>query len=91
MAENPAKPASYHTFTTEDNQVFHFRKPSTEQLNLVALRSKKAPLTAALEVTKNIVEASQKSRWEAVLDDKPGYASAVMDDIMELLGFPIRG
>jgi hypothetical protein len=90
IPKTPTAPHNYYTFTAPDGTVFGFKKPSREQLNLMAIKAKKAPVDAGINLSVNCVAPSQKVAWEAYCDEFDGAGIAVMDDLMERLGFPQR-
>ncbi|WP_337869799.1 hypothetical protein [Meiothermus sp.] len=85
------KPAAFHTFEAPEGRVYAFRKPTTAQIDVLVAKTRKSAIQATTNFTLAIVEPSQRAEWEALLVEKPGYASDVTESVMEKLGFPIRG
>ena len=85
------KSNAYHDFETPEGRRFAFQKPTTAQIDALVARARKSPTQATALFTLAIIEPAQRAEWEALLSDKPGYATEVVEAVMEKLGFPIRG
>ncbi|WP_299429476.1 hypothetical protein [uncultured Meiothermus sp.] len=88
MAE---KTVIFHTFETPEGKTVAFQKPTVAQIDVLVSKIRKSAIQATANFTLAIVQPDQRAAWEALLADKPGYASDVTESIMEKLGFPMRG
>jgi hypothetical protein len=82
--------AAFYTFEHEGT-VYRFGRPSTQQIDATIAKTRKSPTEAAAGFTKAIVDRDQRSAWEAVLKEYPGFAQRVTEGVLDKLGFPIGG
>ncbi len=67
-------------------KTYGFKRPSVDQLNRFLARVARAPLSSALEFTRELSEDPEA--WAAATHEKPGLALQAANGLMEALGFP---
>ncbi len=68
-----------------DGRSYAFRKPEVSQIDRFASRMTRAPLSAALDFTREL--ALEPEAWTQATAERPGLALAAANGIMEALGF----
>lgn len=68
-----------------DGKAFAFRRPEVSQIDRFASRMARAPLSAALDLTREL--ALEPEAWAQATTERPGLALAAANGIMEALGF----
>ena len=74
----------FYTLTL-DGTTYAFRKPDIAQIDRLTSRMARAPLSAALDFTREL--AVDLEAWNRLVAEKPGTALTATNGILEALGF----
>ncbi|WP_243092587.1 hypothetical protein [Thermus hydrothermalis] len=70
---------------THGDQTYTFRKPDIAQVDRLLARMPKAPLSAAIDFTREL--ALEPEAWAAAITASPALALTAANGILEALGF----
>lgn len=70
-----------------DGTTYEFRRPTTAELDRNTARLAKAPVSASIEFTSQLVIDSQRDTWRKAVTDMPGLAVRAQNEMLDQLGF----
>lgn len=88
MAEEATKGATQAAYTIDLEQgSFRFRRPTTQQLDRYLAKAQGKLVSAGKTFTLELVADEDREKWLGALERRPGLSTAVVQEIMQDLGF----
>lgn len=80
-------PAADYTVNLEEHGSYRFGKPTVPQIDRYLARAQGKTTSLSMTFTLELAVAEDRDKWAAALQRRPGLATAVVQHIMDDLGF----